>query len=84
MSPNIWVYGGNLLTCYKFPPWGFEAHQNFDDECNQQLDSILICHCSVAEDIKMSKEQEKSEWAIVFLNQALSLTSYYATLARSR
>ena len=39
---------------YKFPPWDFEADQNFDNKYKQQLDSILICDCSVTEDIKMS------------------------------
>ena len=32
-----------------------------NSKCNQQLDSILICDCSVTEGIKVSKEQEKSE-----------------------
>ena len=45
MSPNIWVSRKS---------WRFEADQKFDNKYNQQLDSILICDCSVTEDIKMS------------------------------
>ena len=32
MSHNIWVYKRGLLICYKFPPWGFKADQNFDNK----------------------------------------------------
>ena len=30
-----------LLIFYKFPPWGFEADQKFDNKYKQKLDSIL-------------------------------------------
>ena len=64
--PAFWVCRRSLLICYKFPPWDFEADQNFDNKYKQQLDSILICDCSVTEDNKMSEKQEITNKLLCF------------------
>ena len=62
-----------LLIFYKFPPWGFEADQKFDNKYKQKLGSILFCVWS------QRTSKRKENWQMSYC-VSKSSTEFYGIL----